>query len=221
MPPILYAHLFSSYCWKVLIALWENDVAFDYRRIDDAAHAAAWRQASPTGKMPLLVDGAATVPEATIIVEHLHLHRRGPVPMLPDDPAAALRVRLLDRLSDNYLMPGMQTIVFDRLRAEADRDATGVAGARAVLDAAYGWWNGHMAAQEQAGRAWAADDFGLADCATAPALFYADWVHPISPDKAALRAYRARLLARPSVARAVDEARPFRSGFPFGDPGRD
>ena len=216
MKPILYAHPFSSYCWKVLIPLWENDIAFDYRRVDDPAHAAAWQQASPAGKMPLLVDGDAIVPETTIIIEHIQIHHPGPVAMIPADPAAALEVRLLDRLSDNYLMNSVQAIVFDRLRDEADRDPLAVTQARATLDTAYGWWNDHMAKRE-----WAAAAFGLADCATAPALFYADWVHPIAPKLTDLRAYRARLLARPSIARAVDEARPFRASFPFGDPGRD
>ena len=136
--------------------------------------------------------------------------------MLPDDPVAALGVRLLDRLADNYLMAPMQAIVSDRLREEPARDAPGVGRARAMLDTAYGWWDAHMS-----GREWAADAFGLADCAAAPALFYADWVHPIPDSCGALRGYRARLLARPSVARAVDEARPFRGYFPFGDPGRD
>jgi glutathione S-transferase len=110
----------------------------------------------------------------------------------------------------------MQTIVFNQARKEADRDPYGVAQARAMLDDAYAWWDSHMS-----GREWAAQRFSLADCATMPALFYADWAHPIPDRFAALRAYRARLLAHPTMARAVDEARPFRSYFPFGDPGRD
>ncbi|MET0742619.1 MAG: glutathione S-transferase family protein [Microvirga sp.] len=214
--PILYAHPFSSYCWKVLIALWENQSAFDYRRIDDAACQAEWHSLSPTKRMPLLVDGDTIVPEATIIIEYMQLRYPGPAPMVPSDPKAAIEARLLDRMSDNYLMTPSQTIVFDRLRDEKDRDPYGVAQARRMLDGAYAWWNEHMT-----GREWAAGAFGLADCATAPALFYADWTHPIPGTLRALHDYRARLLARPSVVRAVDEARPFRSGFPLGDPGRD
>jgi glutathione S-transferase len=213
---ILYAHPLSSYCWKVLIALWETEVAFDYRRIDDPVNAAAWAAAWPLGKMPLLVNGDTVVPETSIIIEYLQIRSSGPVAMIPADPPAALNVRRLDRLSDQYLMTPMQAIVSDRIRAEADRDRVAVDQARAMLDKAYAWWDGHMQ-----GRPWAADTFSLADCAAAPALFYADWVHPIPPELAALRDYRARLLARPSVARAVDEARPFRALFPFGDPGRD
>ena len=65
-------------------------------------------------------------------------------------------------------------------------------------------------------REWAANDtFGIADCAAAPALFYAHWAFPIPEAHAALRAYRARLLARPSIARVVDEARPWREYFPL------
>jgi len=216
MALILYAHPFSSYCWKALIALWENNIAFDYRRIDDAAHGEAWARAWPMKKMPLLIDSETVVPEATIIIEHLQIHHPGPAPMIPEDHSAALKVRLLDRLADNYLMTPMQRIVADRMRNEADRDLVGVGQAREMLDAAYAWWDEHMT-----GREWAADGFGLADCVAGPALFYDDWVHPIPERYAALRQYRARLLARPSVARAVDEARPFRGFFPFGDPGRD
>jgi glutathione S-transferase len=212
----LYAHPFSSYCWKVLIALWENDVGFDYRSLDDAGRQQAWAQASPFKRMPLLADGDTFVHETTIIIEYLQLRYPGPVKLIPDDPRAALEVRLLDRLSDNYVMGPMQTLVFNQARQEADRDPFGADKARAMLDDAYAWWDAHMQ-----GRAWAAQAFSLADCAAMPALFYADWVHPIPERLAALRAYRARLLKRPSMARAVDEARPFRAYFPFGDPGRD
>ena len=216
MTPILYAHPFSSYCLKVLIPLRENNTEFDYRRLDDPAHAQAWITAWPLKRMPLLIDGDTVVPEASIIIEHLQIHHPGLVPMIPTDPAAALSVRLLDRLSDNYLMTPVQTIVSDRIRNEDARDPTGVNKARAMLDDAYTWWNQHMT-----GRTWAADSFGLADCATAPALFYADWIHPIPEPLGALRDYRHRLLSRPSIAQAINEARPFRSLFPFGDPGRD
>ena len=136
--------------------------------------------------------------------------------MIPVDPAAALEVRKLDRLSDNYLMTPMQAIVGDALRKESDCDPIGVAHARVLLTTAYGWWDAHMVERE-----WAAAAFGLADCAAMPALFYADWVLPIPERYAAPRAYRARLLARPSMAQAVDEARPYRAAFPLGDPGRD
>lgn len=214
--PQLFAHPFSSYCWKALIALWENGIDFAYRRVDDPSVDAEWASLWPQKRMPLLVDRGQPIPEATIIIEHLGLHRPGPVKLIPTDPAAALQVRMLDRFSDNYLMTPMQTIVGDRLRPEGAHDPHGVKHARAMLDTAYGWWDRHME-----GRQWAAGDFSLADCATGPALFYADWVHPIPERYAALRAYRARLLARPSIARAVDEARPFRPFFPGGAPNRD
>jgi glutathione S-transferase len=216
MKLILYAHPFSSYCWKALIALWENEIAFDYRSLEEPAHQQAWAQASPFKRMPLLIDGKNVVHESTIIIEYLQIHYPGRVTLIPAEPQAALDVRLLDRLSDNYLMGSTQTIVFNEVREEKDRDPYGVAKARGMLDDAYAWWNDHMK-----GREWAANAFSLADCATGPALFYADWAHPIPEKHAALRAYRTRLLARPSMARAVDEARPFRSHFPFGDPGRD
>jgi glutathione S-transferase len=215
----LFAHPFSSYCWKVLIALYENDTPFEYRVLTpedpqtQAAHAALW----PLKKMPVLVDGGHTLLEASIIIEYLQLAHPGPTSLLPEDARAALDVRMLDRFFDNYVMTPMQKIVIDRLRPEADRDAYGVAEARHLLDGAYVWLDDRLA-----GRAFAAGpDFSLADCAAAPSLFYADWAHPIPASLATLRAYRQRILQRPSVARAVDEARPFRPYFPLGAPDRD
>jgi glutathione S-transferase len=129
---------------------------------------------------------------------------------------AAIDVRTMDRIFDNYVMTPMQRIVSDFIRDPAERDARTIADAHGLLDQAYTWLDRRLA-----GRDWAAGDFGLADCAAAPSLFYADWVRPIPEDRANLRAYRARLLARPSIARAVDEARPYRAYFPPGAPDRD
>lgn len=214
-----YGHPFSSYCQKVLVALYENDTPFEFRLLsmedDDTgcAFAALW----PLRRMPVLVDDGRTVVESSIAIEHLDLHRPGPVRLLPRDPAAALEARMLDRVFDNYIQTPMQRIVFEALRPADARDPFGVDQARALLDTAYAWLDDTLA-----GREWAAGDgFGLADCAAAPALFYADWVHPIPPAQANLRSYRQRLLARPSFARAVDEARPYRSLFPLGAPDRD
>jgi glutathione S-transferase len=214
----LYAHPFSSYCQKVLIALYENDTPFELRMLapgDErvaAEHEALW----PLKRMPVLVDGGLTVVEASIIVEHLALHHPGRVRLIPEDPRAALEVRMMDRIFDNYVMTPMQRIVGDRLRAPEHRDTHGVAEARELLEIAYRWLDGMLR-----GREWAAGDFGLADCSAAPALFYADWVHPIGEQFTNVRAYRRRLLARPSFARAVDEARPYRPLFPPGAPDRD
>ena len=86
-----------------------------------------------------------------------------------------------------------------------------------MLDSAYRWLDGTIAS-----RPWACGEaFSLADCAAAPSLFYADWVHEIDSAFPHARAYRARLLARPSFARAVEEARPYRHYFPPGAPDRD
>lgn len=218
MPLQLFAHPFSSYCQKVLIALYENDTPFEWRLLGgdpqvEAEHAALW----PLKRMPLLVDDGRPVMEATIIVEHLALHHPGPVRLIPDDPRAALPVRMLDRFFDNYVMTPMQAIVFDAIRPAEHRDPYGLERAHALLDTAYAWLDGAVAERE-----WAAGDaFSLADCAAAPALFYADWTHPIDDAFANLRAYRGRLLARPSFKRAVDEARPYRPFFPLGAPDRD
>lgn len=215
----LYAHPFSSYCQKALIAFYENDIGFAYRLLgpDDPATGAEFARRWPIGRFPMLVDDGATVFEATVIIEHLGLHHAGPVQLIPDDPRAALPVRMLDRFFDNYVMTPMQKIVGDALRPDAERDRRGVREARELLDRSYAWLEGHLA-----GRAWATDaGFTLADCAAAPSLFYADWAHPIGDRFPAVSAYRQRLLARPSFARAVDEARPYRPLFPLGAPDRD
>jgi len=215
----LYAHPFSSYCQKVLIALYENALPFEYRMLavgDEDALAeltALW----PLKKMPIVVDGGRTVAEASIIIEHLGLHHPGPVCLIPEDARAALDVRMMDRFFDNYVMTPMTRIVFDFIRSPEQRHPPTVAESREQLDTAYRWLNTRMA-----GRRWAAGDaFSLADCAAAPSLFYADWVHPIGDAFPDVRAYRRRLLARPSFARAVDEARPYRPLFPPGAPDRD
>ena len=219
MPLKLYAHPFSSYCQKALTALYENGTPFEMRPLayDDPQIMAEFAALWPIKRFPVLVDGERTLPEATIIIEYLGLHYPGPVKLLPADPRAALEVRAMDRFFDNYVSTPQQKVVFDSLRPEAERDARGVADARAMLDTAYAWLDRHMAERE-----WAAgDSFSLADCGAAPFLFYADWTHPIDPAFAHARAYRQRLLARPSFARAVDEARPYRPLFPLGAPDRD
>jgi glutathione S-transferase len=219
MPPALFAHPFSSYCQKVLVALYENGTPFTFRLLDrdDPATLAEFEALWPLKRFPLLVEAGRPIAEATIIIEHLALHHPGPVRLIPDDPAAALDARFVDRFFDNYVQTPQQKIVFDAMREEGQRDAKGVADARATLDAAYAWLERRMA-----GREWAAGDrFGLADCSAAPALFYADWTHPIGEGYPNVRAYRGRLNARPSFARAIDEARPYRPLFPLGAPDRD
>lgn len=213
----LYAHPFSSYCQKALIALYENDTPFEFRLLEGEAAFAELTALWPIGKFPVLQDGDHTVVEATAIIEHLTVHHLGPVRLIPVDPAAAVEVRMMDRVFDNYVSSPQQKLVADALRPEADRDPYGVAEAKQMLDTAYAWLDERLA-----GREWATDHgFSLADCAAAPALFYADWSHPIDAQFETLKAYRARLLARPSVARAVDEARPYRAYFPLGAPDRD
>jgi glutathione S-transferase len=215
----LYAHPFSAYCQKVLVALYENQTAFDLRLLSHedpqpmTELAALW----PLKRFPVLADAGRTVVEATIIIEYLGIHHPGPVRLLPADPAAALEVRCMDRFFDNYISTPSQKIVFDSMRPEGQHDPSGVADARTMLDTAYAWLDGVMAKRQ-----WAAGDtFSLADCGAAPFLFYADWTHRINPSFAHVLDYRKRLLDRPTFARAVDEARPYRPLFPLGAPDRD
>ena len=215
----LYAHPFSSYCQKAIMAFYENDVPFELVMLDGSEPVASeFAKRWPIKRFPLLVEGERVVPEATMIIEYLAVHHPGPVKLIPEDPDAAIEVRTLDRFFDNYVMNSQSRIVFDSLREESRRDAQGVEEARAMLDTAYEVLDRWMATRQ-----WAAGGaFSLADCAAAPALLYADWTHKIPERFANIWAYRTRLLARPSYARALDEARPYRHFFPLGAPeGRD
>ena len=212
----LYGHPFSSYTQKALIALWEKGLAFEFRTLEDSVHGAEWARRWPMSKMPLLVDGDRQVVETSIIVEYVditHPAKR----LIPADPMAALDVRFMDRIFDLHVMDAMQVAVDAKLGKLPMGAEAGLDIAKARLHTVYGWLDDRLA-----GKAWACGDtFTLADCAAAPSLFYADWTYPIPAELACLRDYRARLLARPSVARAVDGGRPFRHYFPLGAPDRD
>jgi glutathione S-transferase len=219
MQPSLFAHPFAAYCQKVLIALYENGTDFTYRKFgpDDPTAMSELTALWPLKKFPVLLDEGQTYVESSVIIEHLAIRYPGAVQLIPRDSRDALEVRKMDRFFDNYVMTPVQKIVADSMRASGDRDPFGVKEARAMLDSAYGWLNGVMA-----NRNWSSGaDFSLGDCAAAPSLFFSDWVHEIRDEFPHVRAFRARLLARPSVARAVDEARPYRQLFPPGAPDRD
>jgi glutathione S-transferase len=219
MKPSLFAHPFASYCQKVLIALYENGTPFTYRKIgpEDPNAMSELAELWPLKKFPVFLDEGQTYVESSVIIERVALRYPGAVELIPKNAPDALEVRMLDRFFDNYVMTPMQRIVADFMRPTSDRDPLGVKEARALLDSAYGWLNDVMAK-----RNWSSGgEFSLGDCAAAPALFYADWVHEIRADFTYARAYRQRLLARPSVARTVDEARPYRQFFPPGAPDRD
>lgn len=213
----LYIHPLASFCHKVLIPLYENEVAFIAETVDlmnpgeAADHLARW----PVGKIPVLHDGGRDriVAETSIIIEYLHRHYPGPAPMLPDDADVLLDARLWDRFFDLYVSQPMQKIVTDRIRPEGCNDPFGVADARRTLDTAYA-----MIERRMAGRRWACGEaFGIADCSAAPGLFFASIVHPFAADQENLAAYFERILARPSMQRVLAEARPWFSLFPYCD----
>ena len=215
----LYGHPFSSYTQKALVALYENGTPFEFRCIgpDTPEYSAEWLKRWPLRKFPLLVDGERTIVETTIIIEYLQLKHPGPVPLLPAEPMAALSVRFLDRFFDLHVMDAMQIAVDSALGRVPVKSDEGLVIAGERLERAYIWLE-----CELVGKNWAAGpEFTMADCAAAPFLFYADWVHQISDSFPVLRSYRNRLLARPSFARAVEEARPYRPLFPLGAPDRD
>jgi glutathione S-transferase len=215
----LFGHPFSSYTMKALIALYENETPFDFRMLgpDHPENGAELARHWPVARFPMLIDGATIVIETSAIIEHLAAFHPGPVALIPADARAAVPIRMLDRVFDSHVMTPMQAIVSDARRPEEVRDRYGLSQARTALDTIYAWLDHALA-----GRRWATGDaFTLADAAAAPALFYADWAHPISENHTTLRAYRARLLARPSFARCIDDARPYRPFFPLGAPDRD
>lgn len=209
----LHFHPLSSYCHKVLIALDELAIEADKRLLNlgDLAERSAFLALWPTGKMPLLMDQGRAIPETSIIIEHLQRHHARPDrTLIPNDPDEALDVRLWDRLFDLYVMTPMQVFTADRLRPEADRDALSVDRAREGLLSAYA-----MIDRQLEGRTWVAGDaFSMADCAAAPALFYAVTYVPMAPQHTRLVAYFDRLMDRPSVARTIDEARPYFKFYP-------
>ena len=213
----LFGHPFSSYTQKVLIPLWANETPFEYRVVapDHPENVEALKRHSPFGQFPLLIDGDFALFESTPIIEYLQDCHPGPNIWIPSG-ALGRRVRFFDRFFDLHVMNNMQAVVGDALRPEESRDPYGVARYREGLNIAYDWLEG------QIGNEWAVGDtFTLADCSAAPSLFYADWVEEIGSKRPRLSAYRSRLLAHATVARAVDEGRPYRPYFPLGAPDRD
>jgi glutathione S-transferase len=213
----LYYHPLASFCWKALIALYENDTPFAPQMVDlgDAAERAAFERLWPLGKMPVLVDvrRGEIVPEATIIIEYLAQHYPGRTQLVPSDPDRARRVRFADRIYDSYVHEPMQKIVTDTLRPPGKNDPQGVELAKAQIITAY-----DMIESEMAAARWpVGDDFTLADCSACPALFYADTVVRFAERHKNLSAYLDRLMTRPSFARVLEEAGPYFKMFPMKD----
>src|SRR4030081_4044124 len=210
----LHFHPLASFCWKALIALYENDTPFVPNMVDlgNAAERAALLKLWPIGKFPVLRDHTRdqTIPESSIIIEYLDRHYPGRTQFIPADPDLAWQTRLRDRFYALYLHLPMQKIMVDRLRPEGKRDPHGVEEARAQLRTSY-----RMIDQGMAGQTWAmGDTFSLADCAAAAALFYGNEVMPFGESHANVAAYFGRLKARPSYARVLKEAEPYFAMFP-------
>jgi glutathione S-transferase len=211
----LYGHPFAAFVWKALIAAYERNVPFTFRMVDrdHAENSNRMAQLSPTGQFPALIDGDRSVTQSNAVIEYLDRFGNAP-PMISADADTALKSRMLADVFDSYVAGPMQQIVGEALRQKDQQDPRRVDEAKAALDKTYAWLS------DRIGTSWAnGDSFSIADCAAAPALFYADWVHLI-PD-GPLKAYRIRLLKHPSVARVVDEARLYRHFFPLGAPDRD
>ncbi len=213
----IYGHPFAAYCWKAEIACYERGVDFEFRMLDPdhPQHQAEVAGLTPTGQFPVLVEGDRVVFETAQIIEYLDLHHGDAPPMVPADPHEALEARMMDGVFDDYVMNVIQEMVNARL--EGREVAPVDASARARLDKAYAWLDGWLQTRE-----WAAcGRFTIADIAAVPALHYAHWGHPIPEAHVALHAYRRRIVARPSAARAIEEAKPWREFYPlkeFGSP---
>ncbi len=212
MTLILHSHPLASYCWKVLIALYEKGLPFEARMVDlgDAAARAAFAALWPTAKIPLLQHGDRVVPETSIMIEYLDRLDAGAVTLLPRDPEAQLSARLWDRLFDCHVMDPMQRYIAQLLRPEAERDAQALATARSDLTRAY-----DLVEEKLVGRWAAGKDFTMADCAAAPALFYAATVQAFPAEHTRLAAYFEDLMLRPSVRRVIAEARPWFKYYPL------
>jgi glutathione S-transferase len=205
----LYFHPLSSFCQKVLTALYENETPFEPHIVDlfDAASAAAFKKIWPIGKFPVLRDEAKdrTVPESSIIIEYLAQHYPGKVQLVPTDAEVARQTRLRDRFFDLYVNVPMQKVVTDKLRPAGSNDTYGVREAKNLLQTAIG-----MIDQDMTAKTWVmGDDFTMADCAAAPPLFYANMLMPFGDTHKNTAAYLRRLMDRPSFARVVKEAQPY------------
>ena len=210
----LHFHPFSSFCQKVLVALYENDTPFEPRVVDlaDETSSAQFKKIWPIGKFPVLRDDAKdrTIPESSIIIEYLAEHYPGRTRLVPADADLAWQTRLRDRFYDLYVNVPMQKVVTDKLRPAGKNDPHGVEQAKTLLETAYG-----IIEQEMATKTWAMGDaFSMADCAAAPAMYYANLVMPLGNTYRNASAYLGRLVDRPSFGRAVKEAEPYRALFP-------
>jgi glutathione S-transferase len=210
----LHFHPLSSFCWKALIALYENDTPFEPRLVDlgNETERAALLKLWPIGKFPVLRDDAKdrTIPESSIIIEYLDNYYPGRTRFIPADAKLALQTRLRDRFYDLYVHLPVQKIVGDRLRPQGKKDPHGVEEAKARIQSCYG-----MIDKEVAAKTWAMGEaFSLADCAASPALFYANKVMPFGDTHKNVTAYFERLKARPSFARVIKEAEPYLGMFP-------
>jgi glutathione S-transferase len=196
----LYEHPFALYCQKVLIAFNELGVAYDVleeqRDFDRAELAELW----PPASIPVLRDGDQIIGETSIIIEHVAGARLVP----------SLEARKWDRICDEYVSDSVQAVVADTFLERFDEGA--VAQAKARIDMSYGMLETQLAVHEFL----AGDAFTIAECAAAPGLFYALGIHPWDEDAhpQLTRYYRA-LARRPSFAKVIEDARPYRDLFPL------
>ena len=214
---VLYGHPFSSYTWKALIALYAEDLEFEFRIVDadHPEHVEFVKGAGPLGKFPVLLHEENVIFEATSIIEYVARHFGGLEMLVPKEQDPAIGMRMLDRVFDNYVMGPTEEIIHEHIRDRDNPDTARIEEAQEKLERSYAWIDGWLQFYPPM------DHVSLIECAAAPALFYADWVHPIGDHFERLQIWRAHLMNRPAVARCIEEARPYRGMFPPGAPDRD
>ena len=211
----LYGHRFASFAWKALIAAYERDVDFAFMDVEQPENAARVSQLTPTGQFPAIIDDGVEIAGSNAVIAWLDRHGDAP-PLVPEAREDRARAHMFADVFDDYIAQATNRFVGNALRPAGDRDPLALSEGAAMFERTYSWLEARI------GAPWAVGErFTIADCAAAPALFYADWTYPIPDSCPKLKAYRARLLARPAVARVVEEARPYRHYFPLGAPDRD
>lgn len=206
----LYGHPISSYTWKVLTAFYENATPFEFITVDQTTYAdfiAKW----PMGKFPILIDSDRDrlVTKTSVIIEYLDAYYPGATRFIPQDMDTALEVRRWDRVFD-HLNTTMSKIVVDNIRPEGQRDPYGVDEAKRIIASIYTVIETQLGQREYI----VGENFTLADCSAAPALWYATRNAPLDGKHPRIAAYLERLKARPSFARAVKESEPLFHMYP-------
>jgi glutathione S-transferase len=200
----LYYYPLSTYCQKVLIALYEKGIEFEGESLMlfDPEVRDQFREIYPLGKIPLLVDdNDHMVPESSIIIEYLDTKAK---PLLIFGDADEQRqIRFKDRMFDLYLLETIATLFFQNMKPANEQDPERIATAQFQIDKIYMFMEMELENQPFS----CGSEFTMADCTAAAGLFYASKVAPFD-DRPLIKQYWERLCSMPSVQRVHAEAAP-------------